>query len=112
MHLALAPKSNSAYAGLGRAVEQVRSGPVGEVPPHLRDGSYRSAAGLGHGVGYEYPTTTRAAGSPSATCPLSWKAPPTTGPAGTDARARVGRRLDGPHLGARIRQDGVRHARR
>ena len=55
VHLALAPKSNSAYAGLGRAVEQVRSGPVGEVPPHLRDGSYRSAAGLGHGVGYEYP---------------------------------------------------------
>ncbi|MFV0318449.1 MAG: replication-associated recombination protein A [Microthrixaceae bacterium] len=55
VHLALAPKSNSAYAGLGRAIDGVRGGPVGEVPTHLRDGSYRSAAGLGHGVGYSYP---------------------------------------------------------
>ena len=55
VHLALAPKSNSAYAALGRAVQEVRSGPVGEVPTHLRDGSYRSASGLGHGVGYSYP---------------------------------------------------------
>jgi putative ATPase len=55
VHLALAPKSNSAYAALGRAVDDVRGGPVGEVPVHLRDASYRSARGLGHGVGYDYP---------------------------------------------------------
>ncbi len=55
VHLALAPKSNSAYSALARASDDVRAGIVGEVPVHLRDGSYRSARGLGHGVGYEYP---------------------------------------------------------
>lgn len=55
VHLALAEKSNSAYAALGRALHDVRSAPVGEVPLHLRDASYRAARGLGHGVGYEYP---------------------------------------------------------
>ena len=55
VHLALAPKSNSAYDGLDRAAADVRSRPVGEVPAHLRDASYRSAASLGHGQGYRYP---------------------------------------------------------
>jgi putative ATPase len=55
VHLALAPKSNTAYAALGRAVEDVRSAPVGEVPAHLRDAHYRGAAQLGHGRGYRYP---------------------------------------------------------
>ena len=56
VHLALAPKSNTAYAGLGRAVQDVQSPQaMGEVPMHLRDASYRSARGLGHGVGYDYP---------------------------------------------------------
>ena len=32
VHLALAEKSNTAYAALGRAVADVRAGPVGEVP--------------------------------------------------------------------------------
>lgn len=55
VHLALAPKSNAAYDGLNRASADVRSRPVGEVPAHLRDASYRSAATLGHGDGYLYP---------------------------------------------------------
>ena len=55
VHLALAPKSNSAYAGLERALADVRSRAVGEVPAHLRDASYRGAASLGHGAGYRYP---------------------------------------------------------
>ena len=55
VHLALAPKSNTAYAGLGAAQADVRSRPVGEVPAHLRDASYRGAAQLGHGDGYRYP---------------------------------------------------------
>jgi putative ATPase len=55
VHLALAPKSNTAYAGLGAAVADVRSRPVGEVPAHLRDASYGGAAKLGHGKGYRYP---------------------------------------------------------
>jgi putative ATPase len=55
VHLALAPKSNTAYAALGRAAADVAERGVGEVPPHLRDGSFRGARELGHGVGYRYP---------------------------------------------------------
>ena len=55
VHLATAPKSNSAYAGLGAAMRDVQERPAGEVPLHLRDASYRGAASLGHGEGYRYP---------------------------------------------------------
>ncbi len=54
-HLATAPKSASAYAGLNRAMADVQELPAGEVPMHLRDGSYRGAKSLGHGEGYRYP---------------------------------------------------------
>jgi putative ATPase len=55
VHLATAPKSNRSALGIWNAREDVRQGVGGEVPPHLRDASYRSAAKLGHGVGYDYP---------------------------------------------------------
>jgi putative ATPase len=55
VHLACAPKSNRVTVALGRAREDVRQGPRGEVPPHLRDAHYRSAAAIGHGEGYVYP---------------------------------------------------------
>ncbi len=54
-YLALAPKSNTAYAALNRASEAIRSTALGSVPMHLRDGSYKGAQSLGHGVGYQYP---------------------------------------------------------
>lgn len=55
VHLATAPKSNSAYLGFKEAMADVQNSPAGEVPLHLRDGSYRGAESLGHGVGYRYP---------------------------------------------------------
>jgi putative ATPase len=55
VHLATAPKSNRAALGLWRAQADVRDLPPGEVPAHLRDASYSSAAHLGHGAGYRYP---------------------------------------------------------
>ncbi|MGH9119427.1 MAG: replication-associated recombination protein A [Acidimicrobiales bacterium] len=55
IYLARAPKSNRVITALGRAADDVRAGRGGEVPMHLRDASYRSAARLGHGVGYQYP---------------------------------------------------------
>ena len=55
VHLALAPKSNASYMGLNRALDDVRNKPVGEVPKHLRDASYRASARLGHGKGYQLP---------------------------------------------------------
>ncbi len=55
LHLALAPKSNSAARAIWSARADVRDGAVGEVPPHLRDAHYQGASALGHGAGYLYP---------------------------------------------------------
>ena len=55
VHLATAPKSNAVAMGIWTAREEVRTGPGGEVPLHLRDAHYRGAKSLGHGTGYEYP---------------------------------------------------------
>jgi putative ATPase len=53
--LALAPKSNSAYLAIDRAITQIRQGDIGVVPAALRDSHYARAGDLGHGIGYEYP---------------------------------------------------------
>ena len=55
IHLALAPKSNSALTAISRAREDVRLGRGRGVPIHHRDGHYSGAKDLGHGDGYEYP---------------------------------------------------------
>jgi putative ATPase len=55
VHLATAPKSNRVTVALGRAQRDVREAPRGDVPTHLRDAHYRSAAVIGHGEGYVYP---------------------------------------------------------
>ncbi|MDP9796248.1 putative ATPase [Catenuloplanes nepalensis] len=55
IHLATAPKSNSATTALGAAMADVRAGKGGPVPRHLRDAHYPGAKGLGHGSGYRYP---------------------------------------------------------
>ena len=53
IYLATAPKSNSVYTAISRAMEDA---PGAEpVPMHLRDASYRGAKQLGHGEGYRYP---------------------------------------------------------
>lgn len=51
----LSAKSNSAYKALDLALQDVRNGPSGEIPMHLRDAHYNGAAVLGHGAGYKYP---------------------------------------------------------
>jgi putative ATPase len=71
-YLATAPKSNSAIVAIDKALDDVKSGRVLEVPRPLRDAHYPSAERLGH-KGYQYahdfpghfvdqeyaPTTTR-----------------------------------------------------
>jgi putative ATPase len=54
VHLATAPKSNAAYAGINAALADVRAGRIGTVPPHLRDAHYSGAKQMGHGDGYRY----------------------------------------------------------
>jgi len=53
--LAVAPKSNSVARALSVGLHLVGTKGNLDVPAHLRDGHYRGAADLGHGVGYEYP---------------------------------------------------------
>ena len=52
--LAVAPKSNAVTRAIGAAMQDVRAGRIGQVPPHLRDAHYAGAKKLAHGVGYQY----------------------------------------------------------
>jgi putative ATPase len=53
-YLASAPKSNAAYAAIGRALEDVRQGGVPEVPLHLRNAPTGLMKQEGYGAGYRY----------------------------------------------------------
>jgi len=54
VYLATAPKSNRAYLGVDKAMEEVKNGVTLAVPRHLRStGSKRAAKTLGH-TGYQY----------------------------------------------------------
>ena len=54
VYIACAPKSNAAYLGIEKALQDVESGRTLEVPTHLKDASYTGAKRLGHGAGYKY----------------------------------------------------------
>ncbi|GAA4814546.1 replication-associated recombination protein A [Tomitella cavernea] len=55
IHLASAPKSGAVNGAIAQAMADVTRGKAGMVPPHLRDGHYKGAQGLGNAVGYKYP---------------------------------------------------------
>src|SRR5690606_19448275 len=55
IELCLSPKSNSAYKALDKAIADIRSGKIGEIPKHLKDAHYKGAKQLGRGVDYKYP---------------------------------------------------------
>jgi putative ATPase len=55
VHIATAPKSNAVTTAISAAMDDVRKGAIGSVPPHLRDGHYAGAKKLGNAVGYRYP---------------------------------------------------------
>lgn len=55
IHLATAPKSNSAINAIDAALKDVKKGYAGSVPRHLRDGHYGGAKDLGNAIGYKYP---------------------------------------------------------
>ncbi|MEK7814622.1 MAG: replication-associated recombination protein A [Chloroflexota bacterium] len=54
VYLATAPKSNSAYMALERALEEVRERPNEPVPLHLRNAATGLMRGMGYGQGYRY----------------------------------------------------------
>ena len=53
-YLASAPKSNAAYAAIGKALEDVRRESTPEVPMHLRNAATGLMKSEGYGVGYRY----------------------------------------------------------
>ena len=55
VYLACAPKSNSSYLAIKRAMKDVSERKAVAVPTHLRDSGYPGAKKLGHGDGYLYP---------------------------------------------------------
>lgn len=55
VYLALARKSNSAYAAYSNALREVKAGGALPVPLHLRNASTRLQKEWGYGKGYQYP---------------------------------------------------------
>jgi len=54
VYVACSPKSNAAYLGIEKALQDVKSKKIQEVPQHLKDASYSGAQRLGHGKDYKY----------------------------------------------------------
>jgi putative ATPase len=55
VYLAMAPKSNASYRGIGAARREVREHGAKPPPDYLRDAHYPGARKLGRGEGYVYP---------------------------------------------------------
>jgi putative ATPase len=55
LYLALARKSNSAYAAYSNAQREVKAGGAASVPLHLRNPTTRLQKEWGYGKGYQYP---------------------------------------------------------
>ncbi|NMA13651.1 MAG: replication-associated recombination protein A, partial [Clostridia bacterium] len=55
LYVACAPKSNAVIQGIDAALSDIKNGPPGEVPVHLRDAHYAKAEKLGYGIEYKYP---------------------------------------------------------
>ncbi len=54
VYIACAPKSNAAYMGISRAMDDAEKERTQGIPAHLKDASYSGAEKLGRGVGYKY----------------------------------------------------------
>ncbi|HWR61560.1 MAG TPA: replication-associated recombination protein A [Clostridia bacterium] len=55
LYVACAPKSNSAVAGIGKAMKDVENKRTGAVPLHLRNDAFKGAREWGYGIEYKYP---------------------------------------------------------
>lgn len=55
LYIANAPKSNSAYLAINKALQVVEEKKTPRIPSHLQVGSYKGAKELNRGVGYLYP---------------------------------------------------------
>lgn len=54
IYVALAPKSNSCYLAIDKALEDVKNRSIKSIPPYLQDCHYSGAKKLNRGIGYQY----------------------------------------------------------
>lgn len=54
VYVSCAPKSNASYLAIEKAISDLETERVQEVPDHLKDTHYKGADKLGHGKGYKY----------------------------------------------------------
>ncbi len=54
IYVACAPKSNASYLAIDKAMADMESEKIQEVPDHLKDTHYAGAESLGHGKDYKY----------------------------------------------------------
>lgn len=54
VYIACSPKSNASYMAVENAMKDIAENKTLEVPPYLKDASYKGAAALGHGNDYKY----------------------------------------------------------
>lgn len=57
LYVATAPKSNAAYLGIDKALDDIKNKEIGDIPGHLKDSHYAGSKALGHGKTYKYPHT-------------------------------------------------------
>ena len=55
VYVATSPKSNSAYLGINKALEDVQTKDTGEIPMHIRNAPIEKMRSLGYNEGYKYP---------------------------------------------------------
>ena len=55
VYVATSPKSNAAYLGINKALEDVQTKDTGEIPMHIRNAPIEKMRALGYNEGYKYP---------------------------------------------------------
>lgn len=55
VYVATSPKSNAAYLGINKALEDVQTKDTGEIPMHIRNAPIEKMKELGYHEGYKYP---------------------------------------------------------
>ena len=91
--LASAPKSNSAYLAIDKALGLVRGAPDEPVPMHLRNAPTRLMEGMGYGKGYEYPHDAPGHFKPSENLPENVRGSRFYEPGDLGAERQIGERL-------------------